>query len=74
MSGSSPLTIEERETISRELSRGGDSVSARTIGRLLGRHHSTIAREIARNGGSWDYRAVEAQARCDGNRLRPKPR
>ncbi|ROO62039.1 IS30 family transposase [Micromonospora sp. Llam0] len=74
MSGSSPLTVEERETISRELIRGGDSTSARAIGRLLERHHSTIAREIARNGGSLDYRAVEAQARCDENRLRPKPR
>ncbi|WP_199757543.1 IS30 family transposase [Micromonospora sp. Llam0] len=68
------MTVEERETISRELIRGGDSTSARAIGRLLERHHSTIAREIARNGGSLDYRAVEAQARCDENRLRPKPR
>jgi IS30 family transposase len=74
MSGSSVLTFEERETISRELSRGGLSASARSIGRLLGRHHSTISREIGRNGGSWDYRAVEAQARGEVNRLRPKVR
>ena len=74
MSGSPPLTVEEREEISRELGRGGGLASARAIGRLLGRHHSTIAREIARNGGSQDYRAVEAQARCDENRLRPKTR
>ena len=74
MSGSSPLTVEERETISRELSRGGSSVSARSIGRLLGRHHSTIAREIDRNGGPADYRAVEAQLRCDESRRRPKER
>jgi IS30 family transposase len=74
MSGSSPLTVEERETISRELGRGGSSVSARSIGRLLGRHHSTISREIDRNGGPSDYRAVEAQSRCDENRLRPKER
>jgi len=74
MSGSSPLTVEERETISRELSRGGSSVSVRSIGRLLGRHHSTVAREIDRNGGLADYRAVEAQLRCDESRRRPKER
>jgi transposase, IS30 family len=68
------LTVEERETISRELSRGGSSVSDRSIGRLLGRHHSTVSREIDRNGGRGDYRAVEAQLRCDENRLRPKER
>jgi IS30 family transposase len=74
MSGSTPLTAEERETISRELSRSGSSASCRSIGRLLGRHHSTIAREIDRNGGPADYRAVDAQLRCDENRLRPKER
>jgi IS30 family transposase len=74
MSGSVPLTVEERETISRELSRSGSSASSRSIGRLLGRHHSTIAREIDRNGGPADYRAVEAQLRCDESRLRPKER
>ena len=67
------MTAEERETISRELSRD-DSVSARAIGRTLDRHHSTISREINRNGGFLEYRAIEAQARCDGNRLRPKER
>ncbi len=43
MSGGTPLCAEERETISRELSREN---SARGIAKLLGRHHSTIAREI----------------------------
>jgi len=66
-----PLTIEDRETISRELSR---THSARAIGKVLGRHHSTIAREIERNGGPDVYRAVEAQRRCDENRRRPKAR
>jgi len=74
MSGSSPLTVAERETISRELCRAGSSVSARSIGKLLGRHHSTISREIGRNGGPADYRASDAQVRCDENRLRPKER
>ncbi|WP_349816993.1 helix-turn-helix domain-containing protein [Frankia sp. Cppng1_Ct_nod] len=65
------LSIEERELISRELSRGQ---SVRQVGKLLGRHHSTISREICRNGGAVDYRAVGAQHRCDTNRLRPKER
>ncbi len=43
------LKIEEREAISRELNR---HKSARYIGQMLGRHHSTISREIDRNGGA----------------------
>lgn len=65
------LRFEEREVISRELSRNR---SARFIGALLGRHHSAISREIDRNGGRDAYRAVEAQARCDVWRARPKTR
>jgi IS30 family transposase len=65
------LKVEEREVISRELSRDR---SARFIGALLGRHHSAISREIDRNGGRDDYRAVEAQIRCDAWRARPKTR
>ena len=72
MSRYEPLTFEERETVSRELS--GRPHSARLIGRLLGRHHSTISREIDRNGGAVAYRAVEAQRRCAAMRLRPKER
>jgi transposase, IS30 family len=71
VSGSTPLRPEERETISRELSQG---TSAREIGEILGRHHSAISREIARNGGREEYRAVEAQRRCDEQRARPKER
>jgi len=73
MSKSEPLRFEEREIISRELSRNPDS-STRYIGKLLGRHHSTIAREIDRNGGAKEYRAIEAQRRADDNRPRPKER
>ena len=65
------LRVEEREVISRELSR---SRSARFIAALLGRHHSAISREVDRNGGRDDYRAVEAQARCDEQRARPRAR
>lgn len=65
------MGIEEREVISRELSRDR---SARFIGALLGRHHSAISREIDRNGGRGGYRAVDAQRRCDEHRARPKQR
>lgn len=65
------LRIEEREVISRELSR---VKSARYIGRVLGRHHSTVSREIDRNGGAVAYRAVDAQRRCEESRRRPKER
>jgi transposase, IS30 family len=71
MSGAEPLCAQERETISRELSRGN---SARCIGKLLGRHHSTIAREIERNGGAADYRALDAQDRYELFTTRPKER
>jgi IS30 family transposase len=71
MSGAAPLCAQERETISRELSQGN---SVRGIGKLLGRHHSTIAREIDRNGGVADYRACAAQERYESFKVRPKER
>ncbi|WP_165485239.1 helix-turn-helix domain-containing protein [Protofrankia symbiont of Coriaria ruscifolia] len=51
------MTIDERELIFRELSR---NCSAWLSAKALGRHHSTISREIERNGGEKIYRAVEA--------------
>jgi len=71
MSGAEPLCAQERETISRELSREN---SARCIGKLIGRHHSTIAREIERNGGAADYRTLAAQERYELCKARPKER
>ncbi len=71
MSGAEPLRVEEREIISRELSQ---DKSARFIGKLLGRHHSTILREIERNGGAAAYRAIAAQERYDQYKVRPKER
>ena len=65
------LRLDEREVISRELSRGH---SPRYIGRILGRHHSTIYDEIGRNGGAMNYRAVDAQQRAEANRARPRRR
>ncbi|MGH4011762.1 MAG: IS30 family transposase [Pseudonocardiaceae bacterium] len=71
MSGAEPLCAQERETISRELGREN---SARCIGKLLGRHHSTVSREIERNGGAADYRALDAQERYESFKARPKER
>lgn len=71
MSRHEPLRLEEREIISRELSKDR---SARFIAKVLGRHHSTIAREIDRNGGGEEYRAVDAQRRSEANLCRPKER
>jgi transposase, IS30 family len=71
MSGAEPLCAQEREIIFRELGR---EKSARFIGKLLGRHHSTIAREIERNGGAAEYRAIAAQERYDQHKVRPKER
>jgi transposase, IS30 family len=68
MSQHEPLRFEEREIISRELSRDPEC-STRFIGKLLGRHHSTIAREIDRNGGVKEYRAVEAQRRQGNGKI-----
>jgi IS30 family transposase len=69
MSGGTPLCAEERETISRELRREN---SARGIAKLLSRHHSTIAREINRNGGVAHHRALAAQERYESFKVRPK--
>lgn len=71
MSRREPLRFDEREIISRELSRGR---KARYIAKLIGRHHSTIYDEIGRNGGATNYRAVDAQRRAEENRARPKDR
>ncbi|WP_455429519.1 IS30 family transposase [Nocardia beijingensis] len=64
------LTMAEREEISRGVARG---CSAREIAALLGRSPSTIAREIARNGGRTNYRAAAADERAYQRARRPKP-
>jgi IS30 family transposase len=63
------LSACERETISRELARHS---SVAEIARLLGRHRSSIGREIAANGGIHAYRSVHAEARAC--RLARRPR
>lgn len=63
------LTAAEREEISRALVAG---VSMRSIGLLLGRAASTISRELKRNGGTDDYRAMQADQAAWDRAHRPK--
>ncbi len=65
----SSLSQEERETISRELACG---TSMREIAVLIDRSPSTVSREIARNGGTEDYRAERAEHRAAECAKRPK--
>lgn len=64
------LRLEEREEISRGLIAGH---SFARIAALLGRAVSTVSREIARNHGRDNYRAVLAEERAHRAALRPKP-
>jgi IS30 family transposase len=64
------LSLAEREEISRGIARRD---SARAIGRLLGRSHTTISREIARSGGRQRYRAHFADQEAWERTRRPKP-
>ena len=63
------LSLLEREEISRGL-RAGESL--RWIAARLGRAPSSVSREVARNGGRVDYRAVTADYRADCVAVRPK--
>lgn len=69
------LRPDERIHIADRLREGA---SQRAIARELGRHPSTISREIHRNRtegtrNDWHYRPHAAQARADARRPRPKP-
>jgi len=63
------LSLEEREEISRELITGA---SFREIASKLGRSPSTISREISRNHGIDQYRAVSADKRAWIKGCRPQ--
>jgi IS30 family transposase len=64
------LTLVEREEISRGIAAG---LSARAIARRIDRPSSTVSREIARNGGRDEYRALGADAAAFERARRPKP-
>ena len=63
------LNLSERETISRGLAM---ELSLRTIAAQLERSPSTVSREIKRNGGYANYRAVTAEKAAWQRALRPK--
>jgi transposase, IS30 family len=64
------LSTAEREEISRGVAAGE---RCRQIAARLGRAPSTVARELARNGGRDWYRAQAADDAADGRAQRPKP-
>lgn len=63
------LSVEEREQICVGLARGE---SFREIAGRLGRHFTTVYREVNRNGGADHYSALGAQRRADRHKQRPK--
>jgi transposase, IS30 family len=64
------LSLGEREEIRVGL-QAGDSFAV--IGRRIGRHASTVCREVNNNGGRRRYRAVAADGAAYRRALRPKP-
>ena len=68
-----PLSLLEREEISRELV--ADPTAAwTTIGDRIGRHRTTVMREVTHNGGRLAYRAAAATERAAILLCRPRLR
>ena len=66
------LTVQEREVISQMRSSGYGPTA---IAAALGRHKSSISRELRRNGSAGTYSALEAQRSAEQRRReRPRPR
>jgi len=63
------LSLEEREEIMRLRAAG---LGVRAIAREIGRHPSTISRELTRGTGTRGYRASVAQACVDRGRRQPR--
>lgn len=66
-----PLTMEDREDISRGLAQGLEN---KDIAASVRRSESVVSREIARHGGRQAYRAWKADAAARESRSRPKER
>lgn len=64
------LGIEDREEIRSGIDRG---LSDAGIAREIGRHRSTVWREIAAGGGRDKYRAFKAHDAADQRACRPRP-
>jgi transposase, IS30 family len=64
------LSFEERERIRVGIATGESDAE---IARVLGRHRSTIGREIARCGRRGRYRALEGERHAQRAARRPKP-
>ncbi len=68
-----PLSLPERDEISVALIEDRD-VAWVVIGRRIGRHPTTIAREVVAHGGRLGYRPATADRRAADNRSRPRQR
>ncbi|MFE1362537.1 transposase [Streptomyces harbinensis] len=66
-----PLTLAEREEISRGLAEG---LQQKRIASRIGRDPSVVCREIARHGHRENYRAATANRDAAYGRSRPKQR
>jgi IS30 family transposase len=66
-----PLTMEDREDISRGLAKGLDN---KDIASSIGRDESVVSREITWHGGREGYRAWKAHAAARESRSGPKER
>ena len=64
------LSAAEREEIRVGVTTGKSDAA---IAERIGRHRSTVWREIARNGGRGHYRAAKAHVRAGQSALRPRP-
>ena len=64
------LSPADRAAIAEGIAGG---LSYRAVGVQLGRSHTTILREVARNGGRDGYRATPAEASTRARARRPKP-
>lgn len=66
-----PLSLPEREEIRVALTEDRD-VAFAAVGVRLGRHPSTVSREVGRNGGRHAYCAAVANERAEEQRSRPR--